>query len=190
MHACHVPFRAGWRPVNVRAVLSDLVPERPDGKGGRVPCKTWENATLFCEAADAAGERFPLTIKTQRIAPGESNTWYIEILGMKGCARFTSKNPRLLEVMEYRAGADQAWQRIDMGYQSAFPAITGGIFEFGFSDAIQQMWAAYLHELTHGAPPARFAGCVTPREVRLSHKLFTAALESWRKSATVRVDED
>ncbi|MGB9625755.1 MAG: Gfo/Idh/MocA family protein, partial [Phycisphaerae bacterium] len=36
MHACHVPFRAGWRPRNVRAVLSDIIKERPDSKGGRV----------------------------------------------------------------------------------------------------------------------------------------------------------
>ena len=40
MHVCHVPFRAGWVPQNVRAVLSNLIPERPDGKGGRVPCET------------------------------------------------------------------------------------------------------------------------------------------------------
>ena len=33
MHVCHVPFRAGWIPQNVRAVLSNIVTERPDGKG-------------------------------------------------------------------------------------------------------------------------------------------------------------
>lgn len=52
MHVCHVPFRAGWIPKNVRAVLSNIVPERPDGKGGRVPCETWDNATLLCETVD------------------------------------------------------------------------------------------------------------------------------------------
>ena len=34
MHACHMPFRAGWVPQNVRAVLGNIVKERPDGKGG------------------------------------------------------------------------------------------------------------------------------------------------------------
>jgi len=48
MHVCHMPFRAGWLPRNVRAVLSNIMPERPDGKGGRVPCETWYNATLLC----------------------------------------------------------------------------------------------------------------------------------------------
>ena len=44
MHACHVPFRAGWRPRNVRAILSDIVKQRPDGKGNLVPCRTWGSA--------------------------------------------------------------------------------------------------------------------------------------------------
>ena len=31
MHALHLPLRAGWMPRNVRAILSDVFPERPDG---------------------------------------------------------------------------------------------------------------------------------------------------------------
>ena len=34
MHALHLPLRAGWAPQNVRAILTDVVPERPDGAGG------------------------------------------------------------------------------------------------------------------------------------------------------------
>ena len=41
---------------------------------------------------DATGETFPWTIKTQRIAPGEKNTWYIEVLGTKASVRFSTKN--------------------------------------------------------------------------------------------------
>ena len=187
MHPCHVPFRAGWRPSNVRAVLSKLVRERPDGRGGRVPCLTWDNATLLCEAADAAaGNTFPLTIKTQRIAPGEKNTWYIEIRGMKACARFSTRNPRRLELLEYRGG-EQAWQQVDMGQETAFKTITGGIFEFGFSDAVLQMWAGYLYELANGRPLKTLAGCVTPQETALSHQLFTAALESQREARVVNL---
>ncbi|MCD4825425.1 MAG: Gfo/Idh/MocA family oxidoreductase, partial [Phycisphaerae bacterium] len=160
MHACHVPFRAGWIPRNVRAVLSNIMPTRPDGKGGEAPCETWDNATLLCEAEDTInGGQFPLAIKTQRIAPGEKDTWYIEIKGTKGCARFSTKNPKRLEVLEY-SGGEQIWQQIDMGHETAFKSITGGIFEFGFSDAILQMWAAFLHEMTEGKPAGKFAGCV------------------------------
>ncbi len=57
MHVCHVPFRAGWIPRNVRAVLSNIVTERPDGRGGPAPCETWDNATLLCDAADPARRR-------------------------------------------------------------------------------------------------------------------------------------
>jgi len=187
MHVCHVPFRAGWLPRNVRAVLSNVMTTRPDKSGKRVPCETWDNATLLCEAAGADGEPFPLTLKTQRIAPGETNSWSLEVKGTKACARFTTKNPRSLELLEYDEG-DQAWARIDMGHETAFKSVTGGIFEFGFSDGILQMWAAFVHELAGGEPPNQFAYCATPQETAWSHTLFTAALESQANESVVKVD--
>ncbi|MFA5291736.1 MAG: hypothetical protein WC496_01730 [Phycisphaerae bacterium] len=66
-------------------------------------------------------------------------------------------------------------------------SITGGIFQAGFSDSILQMWAAFLYELYHGKPISKFAGCVTPDEAALSHKLFTAALESQKKNTVVSI---
>jgi len=189
MHPCHVPFKAGWKPLNVRAILSDLVRERPDGKGGMVPCKTWDNATLFCETLNPTdGKTFPWTIKTQRIAPGQKDTWYCEILGMRKSARYSSKNTNCIEIMDYSNGGEQAWQVIDMGHETAFKSITGGIFEFGFSDSILQMWAAFLYELKNGRSLKRFAGCVTPEETALSHRLFTASLESYNNKSTVSVE--
>ncbi len=186
MHALHVPFRSEWQVRNVRAILSDIMKERPDGKGGRVPCRTWDNGTLFCETTDPeTGEPFPMTVKLQRIAPGQMNTWYTEILGTHASVRWASTNPRLLEVLRYTPGTDQSWDQIQTGYKPAFPTITGPIFEFGFTDSIQQMWAAFLYECAHGKPAHRFAGCVTPDEVALSHRLFTAALASQREAATV-----
>jgi predicted dehydrogenase len=184
MHVCHVPFRAGWRVRNVRAILSKIVAKRPDGAGGVAPCRTWDNATLFCEASGAGGTTFPLTMKTQRIAPGEKNTWYLEILGTKSSARFSTRNPRRLEFLEYHGG-EQFWQQVDMGQETAFKTISGEIFEFGFSDAILQMWAAYVYELVKGERRKLFAGCVTPEETALSHELFTAALESHRHGRVV-----
>lgn len=189
MHVCHIPFRAGWTPRTVRAVLSNIVKERPDDKGGVVPCETWDNATLLCDATDpASGEGFPLTLKTQRIAPGEKNTYYVKILGTDASAGFSTKNPKRLELLKYADG-QQTWSQVDMGQETAFAAITGGIFEFGFSDAILQMWAAFLYELEHGKPPSKFAGCVTPEETALSHRLFTAALDSHENASVVRVDQ-
>ncbi len=187
MHTCHFPFRAGWFPKNVRAVLSKLVKQRPGKDGKMVPCETWDNATLLCESNDTrTGNSFPLTIKTQRIAPGETDTWYFEVKGMSGCGRWSSKNPRRLELLEYKGG-EQAWRQIDMGWEAAFKGITGGIFEFGFTDSILQMWAAFVYELAEGKPKSRFAGCVTPEETAMSHRLFTAALKSWKNESVEKV---
>lgn len=187
MHACHVPFRAGWVPRNTRAILSDIVKERPDGKGGRVPCRTWDNATLLSEVIDpVTGAPFPWTLKLQRIAPGQKNNWYTHILGTRASVRWSSVNADILEVMEVE-GKEQVWGQIQTGYDTAFKTITGGIFQFGFTDSIQQMWAGFIHELMHGKPFGTFAGCVTPEEALVSHKLFTAALQSQKESRVIEL---
>ena len=188
IHVCHMPFRAGIRPVNVRAVLSNIVPERPEGKTGKkVPCETWDNSTLLCEAEYVDSKNtFPLTFKIQRITPGQKNTWYVEVLGTKGGATFSTKHANAFELLEY-TGGQQAWQHIDMGNETAFKSITADIFECGFTDIILQMWAAFLYEFEHGKPISNFAGCVTPAEAALSHTLFTAALESNKNSSTVNI---
>jgi len=182
-------FRAGWMPLNVRALLENVIRERPDSQGKMVPCDTWDNATLLCECWDpVTGGRFPWTMKAWRIAPGEKNTWYFEILGTRSGARFCTRNPALLEIFEYDdGGVEQTWKQIPMGQDVAFRSITGAIFECGFSDVLLQMWAAFVHELHHGTKPSRFAGCVTPEEAALSHRLFTAALESQRTGGVVSV---
>ena len=188
LHALHVPFRAGWRPRNVRAILSNIVKQRPDAKGKTVPCDTWDNGTLLMETVcPQSGETFPWTVKLQRIAPGQKNTWYTEVLGTRASARWSSANPRLVEVLRYTPGGPQIWEQIQTGYEAAFKAITPPIFEFGFSDSILQMWAAFLHELTEGRPLKKFAGCVTPDEAAASHRLFTAALKSHREASVVEV---
>jgi len=191
LHVCHVPFRAKWIPKNVRAILSNIVPQRPNSSGAIVQCETWDNASLLCEAMDPqSSEPFPLMMKTQRISPGQTNTWYLEILGTKYSAKFSTANPKCLEILEYSSNRKQAWQQIGTGQESAFRSITGNIFEFGFSDAILQMWAAFLYELHYGKPFKKFAGCLTPDEAALSHKLFTAALESHKKGTTVNIEGD
>jgi predicted dehydrogenase len=187
MHALHLPLRAGWAPRNVRAILTDVVPERPDGAGGAAPCDTWDNAVLLCEAEDD-GHAFPLRIETKRIAPGETNTWTIEIDGTEASIAYTTKFPKTLRTLVFERGMPQAWRTTDLGSVSAYPTITGAIFEFGFSDAILQMWAAFLDELAHGREGMRQPFyCATPEEAAATHRLFTAALESQRAAAVVDV---
>ncbi len=187
MHVLHVPLRTGWYPKNVRALLSKIVKERPDAQGHRVPCETWDNATLFCEVQQGE-QHFPMTLETKRIAPGESNTWYIRILGTALSAEFSTKYPRTLRMLPYTPGGSQAWQVQDLGSHSAYPTITGGIFEFGFSDSVLQMWAAFCDELAHANAMRQPFFCVTPEETEQSHHVFTAALASQRTAQVVQLE--
>jgi hypothetical protein len=174
-------------PKDVRAILSNLVTQRPGPGGELLPCETWDNAALACEV-DTGDQRFPLFISTKRIAPGEMNTWFIRVLGMEFSAVYSTKTPKTLSTLSYKSGGPQAWQAQDTGYESAYPAITGGIFEFGFPDAILQMWAAYCDELVNGRESmAQAFYCATPAEASWSHDLFTAALASQASGETVAV---
>lgn len=172
LHVCHMPFRCGVNPLNVRAILSKIVRERPDGKGGMAPCDAWDNGTLFVEA-EADRQRFPLTLKMQRLAPGEKNSWNFEVIGMDLSASFSSRDPNALRICR-----DNHWTREEIENKPAFPTITGKIFEFGFSDSMLQMLAAFLEECVTGERRGRFSGCLTLEDAALSHRLFTAALQS------------
>lgn len=186
MHTWHVPLRLGWAPQSVYAELQDIVTERPGPDGSPVPCETWDNAVLHCRSTH--GDRvFPLTTETKRIAPGEKNTWVFEAIGMNGGVRFSTKYPKSVDVFARidapGIGKEQAWQQLDAGSQSVWPTVTGGIFETGFSDAILQMWAAFLAE-REGLLGDRF-GCVTPQEAAFSHRIFAAALRSQESGSAI-----
>jgi predicted dehydrogenase len=185
LHVVHLPFRLGWKPKNVRALLSKIVTERPDGKGGKAPCETWDNAVLACEADDETGRKFPMILSTKRIAPGQGNTWFIRVMGTALSVEFSTKNPKVISFLEYVSGGRQTWQMLDLPHLSAYPANTGSIFEFGFSDSLLQMLAAFLDEVVHGRAMKQPFRCATPEEAAQSHRLFTAALESQRTAQTI-----
>ena len=185
MHILHIPLRMGWFPQKVTAYLSKIIKDRPDGKGHLVPCETWDNAILGCKVA-LQGQEFPMFLSTKRIAPGHANSWFLKIYGTSLSAEFSTKNPKQLVYMPYTAGGLQEWHNTDVPYKSAYTAITGGIFEFGFSDSIQQMFASFCDEVAHGqSNMGQPLYCVTPEETALSHRLFTAALESQQKGTMV-----
>jgi predicted dehydrogenase len=203
MHVLHIPLRAGWYPNNVRALLSKIVTERPGRDGRMVACETWDNAVLACEVAcEVTGEQgdrkgrpynrqhFPMILEIKRIAPGETNTWYLRILGTQFSAEFSTKYPKTLRTMAYAPGGSQAWQAQDLGSESAYPTITGGIFEFGFSDSILQMWSAFCDELVHAEKMCQPFYCVTPEETGQSHHILTAALESNRLKRLVELHSE
>ncbi len=122
-----------------------------------------------------------MRLEMKRLAPGETNTWFIEILGTDGGVRFSTKEPKTLWLFERKK--EQFWSRVDLGHQVPFTTITGGIFEAGFPDCFLQMWAAFAAEWA-GKLDGRF-GCVTPEEALLSHQLFEAALQSHNEKKVV-----
>lgn len=182
MHALHLPLRLGWKPLRVYAQLQRVYTERPDGKGGTAACDTWDNATLHTETT-VQGEVIPMRLEMKRLAPGETNSWYFEVLGTERGARFSSKDPKALWLFE--RGTEQSWRRVDLGFQTPFRTVTGGIFEVGFSDIFQQMLASFAAEWA-GTLGDRF-GCVTPEEAVASHEIFAAALASYERQAAVTI---
>lgn len=184
IHTQHIPFHLGIRPLDVAAQLSNLVKERPDGRGGMALCETWDNAVLSCRGTDAAGDEFPLVFEMKRMAPGCTNTVEYEIYGLKMSAKFTTDDPNAVRYT-VSGGREQAWSRLALGQKTLFPVTTGSIFEFGFSDSLLQMFAAYVSELR--GLPCGF-GCFTPEEAKLSHRLLTAALLSQRERRTISLE--
>lgn len=183
MHTVHIPFRLGWKPKRVYAQLQKIYTERPDGRGGMASSDTWDNALLHADL-DIGGRDVPIRFETKRLAPGETNTWFLEILGTDGGVKFSTKEPKTLWTFE--RGREQLWRRTDLGFHGPFPTITGAIFEPGFPDCFLQMWAAFLAERA-GKLEGKF-GCVTPDEAVASHALFAAALASHAKKRAVDVE--
>lgn len=185
IHTQHLPFRLGICPVRVSAQLANIAKTRPDKDGNQVPCETWDNAILLCDGVDEQGDEFPLTFEMKRMAPGCTNTVEYEIYGMNLSAKFSSDDPNAIHFTR-NDGREQAWSRLVVGSKPAFPTITGSIFEFGFSDSLLQMFAAFVSELRALACP--FA-CFQPDEAQLSHRVLTAALVSQKEKRAVSIAE-
>ncbi len=182
LHVAHLPLRLGWKPESLFAQLQKIYPQRPDGRGGMAACDTWDNATLHGTAV-IGGEPVPLTLEMKRLAPTETNTWIFEALGTEHGVRFSTKEPKTL--WRFRRDQEQWWEKTDLGFATPFKTITGGIFEPGFPDILQQMWAAFLLERA-GLLGDRF-GCATPDEAVAHHELWAAALASHREQRVCRV---
>ncbi len=182
LHVAHLPLRLGWKPASVHAHLQSIFPERPDGKGGLARCDTWDNAMLHT-TTQIGGYPVPLTLEMKRLAPTETNTWIFEAVGTDHGVRYSTKEPKTL--WRYRRDKEQWWEKTDLGFATAFKTITGGIFEPGFPDILQQMWAAFLTERA-GLLGDRF-GCATPDEAVAQHEIWTAALLSHQRQTVEKI---
>ena len=182
LHVAHLPLRLGWRPVSLYAQLQKIITRRPDGNGGTAACDTWDNATLHT-TVKLADDGVPMTLAMKRMAPTETNTWFLEVLGTDRGVRYSTKEPKTF--WTYRRDKEQVWGKTDLGFTMPFPVITGAIFEPGFPDVLQQMWAAYLAERA-GQLGDRF-GCATPDEAVASHEIWRAAITSHRNQSVVAI---
>ena len=124
-----------------------------------------------------------MRVELKRFAPGETNTWYFEVLGTDGGVKYSTKTPKTL--WTFRREKEQIWDSTDLGFQMPFPTITGGIFEPGFPDILLQMWAAFVAERA-GALGGRF-GCATVEEAVTTQRIWAAALASQRTNTAVAV---
>lgn len=178
MHVAHVPLRLGYQPRSIYALLEDVVTERPAAAGSHdmVRCDTWDNAVIAMRSHIGDEARaFPMFWETKRIAPGNMNTWIFEALGMDAGVRFSTRTPAYFERF-HRNGGEQIWEQVQPGNVSVWPMVSGAIFEFGFADALLQMWASYLAERA-GQLGDRF-GTATVAEAVASHRVFDAAVRS------------
>ncbi|MDP2570632.1 Gfo/Idh/MocA family oxidoreductase [Vibrio penaeicida] len=184
MHILHVPLKLGWAFDSVYAQLSDVVKRRKNSQGEWIDCDTFENADLHCMTS-WQGQVFPTRLKTYRIAPGHNNSWYFELHGIHRSFRFSTATPNQYERMDYQAGDTQIWQTVPVGYLPVYPTISGGIMEFGFTDAVLQMWASFIDELASGSVSG--FQCVTPQEAMIQHQIFTAALLSHQNKSVEKI---
>ena len=81
--------RRMWLPTRLFAQLQKGYPERPDDKGGKAACDTWDNALLHTWTIIEV-EQVPMRLEMKRMAPGATNTWFLEVLGTNGGVRFST----------------------------------------------------------------------------------------------------
>ena len=181
-HILLMALRAGVEVEQVYADLRNIVHTRPGPDGQMVPCDTWDNALLLTRAHWGEDE-FPMEVEVSRIAPGSPNDWFIEVYGMQGSIRYSTEDANAVYAAEIR-GVEQVWTKYEVGYTPVYRTVTGPLGTFGFSDAILQMWAAYLDQWQGNTPKE---SCMTPEEARRCHEILTAALISQREGRIVRL---
>ncbi|HEY6571619.1 MAG TPA: Gfo/Idh/MocA family oxidoreductase [Candidatus Limnocylindrales bacterium] len=184
MHALHAPLRIGWLPETLFAVLTNMVEERPGPDGEPVACDTFDNATLLATLPATATAVAPMIVDMKRISPGELNTWRFRAVGMSGGVEYTTRYPGTLRRFAVREGR-QGWVEEGTGTASVSPTSIPAAVEFGFTDAVFQMWAAFFAE-RDGSLGDRF-GCATPDEAFATQRIFTAALRSHERREAVEL---
>ena len=90
--------------------------------------------------------------------------------------------------MDYEPGAPQAWRVLDLGAVSAYPTITGAIFEFGFATRSCRCGRRFSTSSRTGSRGCTSRSTARRRtEAAATHRVFTAALESQRERSVVDV---
>jgi predicted dehydrogenase len=173
LHCLFLPIRMGWEFKDVRAILSKSY-----------SFDFYNNNTLMFRMAEN-GQEFPMLLETKASAPGETNSWFVEINGTEMSAKYNSRYPKTLKITQQINGRQQ-WCELDVGNESAYPSYSGRIFEFGFLDGLTQMAAAFCDEAANGRLGDALY-CMTPDETSLAHHIIDAALQSHDGNITVQL---
>ncbi len=72
----------------------------------------------------ADGYTFPMVLETRRMAPGMTNTWYIEVDGLKASARFSTRDPKSFFYL-LSGDKEQPWCRLDSATPPRFRGSRG-----------------------------------------------------------------
>jgi predicted dehydrogenase len=99
---------------SVQATLETLIPERPDGQGGKVAVDVDDLALLHLRLADGTLG----LVEASRMGTGATNELVIEIYGDRGALRFNAQDPSWLEVYDVRdaegpLGGNRGFKRLE-----------------------------------------------------------------------------
>ena len=65
--------------------------------------KHLRGGNLGCERLRERDNAFPMRLEMKRLAPGETNTWFIEVLGTEGGMRYSTKMSSALMDLWWRS---------------------------------------------------------------------------------------
>jgi hypothetical protein len=132
MHTVHLPLRLGLgAEPRLRAAAEKSTPRGLMARAAWRRADTW---TTPCCHTDVpiGGHDVPMRLEMKRLAPGEMNTWFLEVLGHRGRRALSTKEANTLWTFERSAQPqEQVWKRADLGHQMPFATVTGSIFEAG-----------------------------------------------------------
>ena len=68
-------------------------------------------------------QEVPMRLEMKRLAPGETNTWFIDVLGTDRGVPHTARKGQKTLLCTFERKKEQVWQRIDLGHRDGVPHV-------------------------------------------------------------------